>query len=173
MHFWIFARKNENSHENASLQQVGLQRFQGYRFCLSSAFVGGWQEDAKNRPTEWAGSRWRCSLGKKRETPCGRLFLGGDPAATRTQDLLLRRQLLYPAELQSHHLILNVEIRISKFRIQNLSLSGHPDSNWGSPAPKAGAITGLRYIPLVLEWEKTPCRASFLAEKGAPKRHLS
>lgn len=25
--------------------------------------------------------------------------------------------------------------------------SGHPDSNWGSPAPKAGAITGLRYIP--------------------------
>ncbi len=27
------------------------------------------------------------------------------------------------------------------------SLSGHPDSNWGSPAPKAGAITGLRYIP--------------------------
>ena len=27
--------------------------------------------------------------------------------------------------------------------------SGHPDSNWGSPAPKAGAITGLRYIPLV------------------------
>ena len=26
-------------------------------------------------------------------------------------------------------------------------MSGHPDSNWGSPAPKAGAITGLRYAP--------------------------
>ena len=26
-----------------------------------------------------------------------------DPAATRTQDLLLRRQLLYPAELRGHH----------------------------------------------------------------------
>ena len=29
--------------------------------------------------------------------------------------------------------------------------SGHPDSNWGSPAPKAGAITGLRYIPSPLQ----------------------
>ncbi len=41
-----------------------------------------------------------------------------------------------------------------------LSLSGHPDSNWGSPAPKAGAITGLRYIPpvysFVLVRKKTP-----------------
>ena len=32
----------------------------------------------------------------------------------------------------------------SKFLLPS---SGHPDSNWGSPAPKAGAITGLRYIP--------------------------
>ena len=31
--------------------------------------------------------------------------------------------------------------------IKVMILSGHPDSNWGSPAPKAGAITGLRYIP--------------------------
>ena len=27
----------------------------------------------------------------------------GDPAATRTQDRLLRRQMLYPAELPDHH----------------------------------------------------------------------
>ena len=27
--------------------------------------------------------------------------------------------------------------------------SGCPDSNWGPPAPKAGALTGLRYTPTV------------------------
>ena len=27
------------------------------------------------------------------------------------------------------------------------SLSGYQDSNLGPPAPKAGALTGLRYIP--------------------------
>ena len=133
-------------------------------FGLCKGMAGGCKKPTHGVGRQSVAMQFLC--GKKQETPCGRLFLGGDPAATRTQDLLLRRQLLYPAELQSHHLILNVEIRISKFRIQNLSLSGHPDSNWGSPAPKAGAITGLRYIPLVLEWEKTPCRASFLAEKG-------
>ena len=26
-------------------------------------------------------------------------------------------------------------------------LSGWPDSNWRPPAPKAGALTGLRYTP--------------------------
>ena len=59
------------------------------------------------------------------------VFQVGDPAATRTQDLEFRRLSLYPAELQGQ------------------SMSGHPDSNWGSPAPKAGAITGLRYAPWV------------------------
>ena len=29
------------------------------------------------------------------------------------------------------------------------SLSGYQDSNLGPPAPKAGALTGLRYIPIV------------------------
>ena len=28
-----------------------------------------------------------------------------------------------------------------------LFLSGYQDSNLGPPAPKAGALTGLRYIP--------------------------
>ena len=28
------------------------------------------------------------------------------------------------------------------------SLSGYQDSNLGPPAPKAGALTGLRYIPI-------------------------
>ena len=43
--------------------------------------------------------------------------------------------------------------------------SGHPDSNWGSPAPKAGAITGLRYIPSTTK--DAFSGASFrLAEKG-------
>ena len=47
-------------------------------------------------------------------------------------------------------------------------LSGHPDSNWGSPAPKAGAITGLRYAPPVVRLSKKDAfrRRLFLAEKG-------
>ena len=56
----------------------------------------------------------------------------------------------------------------SKFLLPS---SGHPDSNWGSPAPKAGAITGLRYIPkaagAVFEKERRLTDVSFsLAEKG-------
>ena len=42
-------------------------------------------------------------------------------------------------------------------------MSGHPDSNWGSPAPKAGAITGLRYAPGT---KKTPFGASLGGEGG-------
>ena len=29
-------------------------------------------------------------------------------------------------------------------------MSGYQDSNLGPPAPKAGALTGLRYIPIIL-----------------------
>ena len=32
----------------------------------------------------------------------------------------------------------------------SLSWSGYQDSNLGPPAPKAGALTGLRYIPIGL-----------------------
>jgi hypothetical protein len=31
--------------------------------------------------------------------------------------------------------------------IASLSMSGYQDSNLGPPAPKAGALTGLRYTP--------------------------
>ena len=34
--------------------------------------------------------------------------------------------------------------------LADLILSGYQDSNLGPPAPKAGALTGLRYIPLFL-----------------------
>ena len=49
----------------------------------------------------------------------------------RTYDRLLRRQMLYPAELRD--LIKN--------------MSGWQDSNLRPPRPKRGAITGLRYTP--------------------------
>ncbi len=52
----------------------------------------------------------------------------------RTFDRLLRRQVLYPAELCLHE----------------FNLSGWQDSNLRPPAPKAGAITGLRYTPKIL-----------------------
>ena len=31
-----------------------------------------------------------------------------------------------------------------------VSVSGYQDSNLGPPAPKAGALTGLRYTPFLL-----------------------
>ncbi len=34
-----------------------------------------------------------------------------------------------------------------QFSLLLLLLSGYQDSNLGPPAPKAGALTGLRYIP--------------------------
>ncbi len=48
----------------------------------------------------------------------------------RTFDRLLRRQMLYPAELRT------------------LKLSGRQDSNLRPPGPKPGAMTGLRYAPI-------------------------
>ena len=33
--------------------------------------------------------------------------------------------------------------------IASLLVSGYQDSNLGPPAPKAGALTGLRYIPFI------------------------
>ena len=56
----------------------------------------------------------------------------------RTCDRLLRRQMLYPAELRDPSRINYV---IPEF------VSGWQDSNLRPPAPKAGAITGLRYTP--------------------------
>ena len=55
----------------------------------------------------------------------------------RTFDRLLRRQVLYPAELCVHYFN-NFPLKV---------LSGWQDSNLRPPAPKAGAITGLRYTP--------------------------
>ncbi len=43
------------------------------------------------------------SMTQKKKASLRRLRDSGDPAAIRTQDLLLRRQLLYPAELRGHH----------------------------------------------------------------------
>ena len=34
-------------------------------------------------------------------------------------------------------------------KIASLLVSGYQDSNLGPPAPKAGALTGLRYIPFI------------------------
>ncbi len=60
------------------------------------------------------------------------------PEWTRTTDPQLRRLMLYPIELRA--LIIH---KITK----NYFLSGRQDSNLRPPAPKAGAITGLRYAP--------------------------
>ncbi len=51
----------------------------------------------------------------------------------RTFDRLLRRQMLYPAELRT--LVFE-------------NKSGRQDSNLRPPGPKPGAMTGLRYAPI-------------------------
>ena len=66
-------------------------------------------------------------------------FYYRDRDRIRTCDRLLRRQMLYPAELRDQSK--KKDSKIESF------LSGWQDSNLRPPAPKAGAITGLRYTP--------------------------
>ena len=61
----------------------------------------------------------------------------------RTFDRLLRRQMLYPAELRTHSIILR----------KLLKKSGRQDSNLRPPGPKPGAMTGLRYAPRIINAE--------------------
>ena len=59
------------------------------------------------------------------------LFYFCERERIRTFDRLLRRQMLYPAELRTLIII----------------RSGRQDSNLRPPGPKPGAMTGLRYAP--------------------------
>ena len=60
-----------------------------------------------------------------------------EPDRIRTFDRLLRREVLYPAEL-----------RARSFKVATTQLvSGWQDSNLRPPRPKRGAMTGLRYTP--------------------------
>jgi hypothetical protein len=61
----------------------------------------------------------------------------------RTFDRLLRRQMLYPAELRTHYIVLR----------KLLKQSGRQDSNLRPPGPKPGAMTGLRYAPRIINAE--------------------
>ena len=70
-----------------------------------------------------------------------------DPGAIRTRDLLLRRQLLYPAELRDQLSVFDISQKSSineKDSVSSESFfrSGWQDSNLRPPAPKAGAIPG-------------------------------
>ena len=67
-----------------------------------------------------------------------------DGRRIRTFDRLLRRQVLYPAEL-CHHFPKEKVLRFWEYLC--LLMSGWQDSNLRPPRPKRGAITGLRYTP--------------------------
>jgi hypothetical protein len=94
------------------------------------------------------------------------------PEWTRTTNPQLRRLMLYPIELRAlkfHKINLNIyreysivgaasrhigrtrdlpdRIGTRLVNFQLVLLSGRQDSNLRPPAPKAGAITGLRYAP--------------------------
>ena len=62
---------------------------------------------------------------------CKALINSSERERIRTFDRLLRRQMLYPAELRTLIII----------------RSGRQDSNLRPPGPKPGAMTGLRYAP--------------------------
>ena len=47
-----------------------------------------------------------------------------------------------------HTITKKISQQLSK--LTDFYLSGYQDSNLGPPAPKAGALTGLRYIPIAL-----------------------
>ena len=80
-----------------------------------------------------------------------------EPGRIRTFDRLLRREVLYPAELRAHShgysfgepvewrrvYILKLRVTSKATRIS----SGWQDSNLRPPRPKRGAMTGLRYTP--------------------------
>ncbi len=70
------------------------------------------------------------------------------PEWNRTTNLQLRRLLLYPIELRAQ---LTNKKRIENIRNKIEPLSGRQDSNLRPPAPKAGAITGLRYAPSIFQ----------------------
>ncbi len=72
--------------------------------------------------------------------------------------------MLYPAELWN----LEVTFKLKKAAIAAF-LSGWQDSNLRPPAPKAGAMTGLRYTPKVYSAE----RAGFEPAVPLPVRQFS
>ena len=75
-------------------------------------------------------------------------FIISDRDRIRTYDRLLRRQMLYPAELRDLIFFFDKLSKLKKGdENQFIPLSGWQDSNLRPPAPKAGAITGLRYTP--------------------------
>ncbi len=64
---------------------------------------------------------------------------GFEPGTPCSQSRCASRAALHPDfELFLHHLGNNVVV-----------LSGYQDSNLGPPAPKAGALAGLRYTPKI------------------------
>ena len=70
----------------------------------------------------------------------------------RTYDRLLRRQMLYPAELRDQ------------------KKSGWQDSNLRPPAPKAGAMTGLRYTPKTSNKRRNSCGETETRTRGTLTR---
>ena len=84
------------------------------------------------------------------------LNLESTPEWTRTTNLQLRRLLLYPIELRAHQTITKLP------NYSNTMLSGRQDSNLRPPAPKAGALTGLRYAPILYKISKNQIKIELL-----------
>ena len=66
--------------------------------------------------------RWKLCGVKPAQTHVDNGFRSGAPAATRTRDNLLRRQVLYPTELRAQPLMLGQPIRPWQQRLPNYEL---------------------------------------------------
>ena len=88
------------------------------------------------------GSNPSLSAKEKPNIVLGFFYFSCDRDRIRTCDRLLRRQMLYPAELRDHNTCPSNHLK--KY------LSGWQDSNLRPPRPKRGAITGLRYTPKMI-----------------------
>ncbi len=55
--------------------------------------------------------------------------------------------------------------RVKLVTFYSLLMSGYQDSNLGPPAPKAGALTGLRYTPKLFSEKRCKDRGYFLIHK--------
>jgi hypothetical protein len=127
----------------AYIKRSGLRNKSGRnRISAISTFFIFWLEQAAQLKT---------NKYLKQKTPTKLMRVSCDRDRIRTCDRLLRRQMLYPAELRDQCTAkkkLHVSRKDSFLKPIELHLmSGWQDSNLRPPAPKAGAITGLRYTP--------------------------
>ena len=77
-------------------------------------------------------------------------FLQANHILQEMQVKRIRQIKIFHIEYQLLHQVLDIKKELKLIVSALLISSGYQDSNLGPPAPKAGALTGLRYTPFLL-----------------------